>query len=328
MYSSGDVSRNGRDEDSFHGDPEHVASTLLARFTHLDPSLLEVHVFPQSFSGRYVGIVAFYFPSDFSPGSADLEFLKMFAHFVALEWQRSQLLLHSAQQASLGNIAVELAKSSLQSLTALRTAADLIGETETESVRDEGLSIILENIEFLTTQTQAFFKVSGGRRDEIETVQLDRYIDQTLELLATPIENKGIIIRKNFQADSECLLLNGSALARTFLDLISYAIRETSHGGEIRVHLRATDQEHILCEIACESLFTDRAHALAAPGEEREYSPIEWARGSQTFVLAQRTVQSCGGKLTLEPGPDAENIFRIVLPRNALSASAAQVFSR
>ena len=328
LYSSGDVSRNGHDEISFHGDPEHVTSTLLARFTGLDPSRLEIHAFPQSLSEQYVGTVAFYFPSDFSPGSAQLEFLKMCAHFVALEWQRSHLILHAAQQASLGNIAVELAKSSLHSLTALRTAADLIGETDTAADRDEGLSIILENIEFLTTQTQGFFKMSGGRGDEIETVRLDQYIDQTLELLAAPIENRGVTIRKSFQADSECLLLNGSALARTFLDLISDAVRAAGYGGEVRVHLRATDHDHILCEIACESLVAHRSHAPTTSGDERVLSPIEKTRSSPSFLLAQRTVQSCGGKLTFEPGPDAENVFRITLPRNALSASTTQVFSR
>ena len=54
----------------------------------------------------------------------------------------------------------------------------------------------------------------GQPRGTSRLVSLDAYIDQTIELLSAPIEQRGLSIERDFRTDSECVLLNGAALAR------------------------------------------------------------------------------------------------------------------
>lgn len=321
IASHGEVPENGMDAVLASADPESLVGSWVMRHTGLDSHDYKVFAFPQSFWDRPVCTVGFYLAATATLNETEREFLGMCAHFIASEWQRSRLLLHTAQHANLGNIAIELSKGFLQSLTAVRTATDIVNETVSSPEALEGLAIIGENVDYLTRQAQTFHSLSHMREDSIETVRLDHYIDQTLDLLSKAIENRGVSIEKDFQVDSECVLLNGTALARTFLDLISSAVRTVEPGGRILLSLRQVEPDHVLCKIT---------HGVASselfglPGMANKQSMLELIKSHPSFMLAQRAVHSCGGKLTLEREGDSHSTFCITVPRNALSSSLVQ----
>jgi len=248
------------------------------------------------------------------------EFLEMCSHFVASEWQRSRLLLHGAQQAALGNIAQELTKAFLQSLTAVRATADFLTETASTSDDLEGLGIISEHAEYMATQTRAFHALSRRPMDSIETVHLDEYIEDALGLLTTAIDQRGVIVETDFQVQGECVLLNGAALASAFLDLISNAIRAVETDGRILVRLMSADDDHVQCEISHK---LGGSELYGVPGDASGVSVLDRLKVHPRFMLAQRTVHACGGTLSLERGPGSKSTFRIVLPRNALDLPMA-----
>ena len=278
-------------------------------------------IYTQEFSNRPVCAVAFYCSPDFEPDEVEREFLEMCAHFVAFEWQRSRLLLHGAQQAALGNIAQELTKTFLQSLTAVRATTDLLKETATSAEDLEGLGIIGEHAEHMASQTHAFHKLAQVPMDSIETVRLDEYIEKTLTLLTSAIDQRSVTIEKDFQVQGECVLLNGASLASTFLDIISNVVRTVEANGRILLRLASTGPDHVLCEISHKLSGGELYGILSVPGAT---SLMDMVKAHPRFMLAQRTVNACGGQLTLERSSGSKNTFRIVLPRNALDLSSTQ----
>lgn len=311
-------------------EPSSVAAWV-ERHTGLDVAPAMPHVYPQTFWGRALCTVGFCLPSEFDVDAACDEFLSMCAHFIATEWQEAQLFLHAVKEASLGYIAFELSKGILQGLTAIRTAADVAEEclpsVETlpraEAMRAEGseaLRIICDNVEVLQRQLHEYRRLAWQRNDSVETVYLDEYVDQAIEMLSAAIQSRGIAIEKDYQAKCECVLLNGSTLSRTFLDLISSAVRTAETGGRILLRLSASGAEAIRFEICCDGMSSEPFGHV--PGESPATLGYDM-KSHPRFLLAQRTVQSCGGKLTLEQRQEGTCTFRIVLPRNAINPSQA-----
>lgn len=302
--------RNGMDDDDSIlavTDPKELVLKWIRRHCEDEYSECTCLVFPQVFWNRTVCIMGFCLAGEFDGDEPDREFLTMCAHFLASEWNQAQLLLHGAHHASLGNIAVELSKSFLQSLTAIRTATDFICETVKSPDASEGLGVIGESVDRLSMITQEFRKLATMKEDCVVTVSLREYVDQALDMLSVAIQNRRIEVETDFQDDCECVLLNGTALARTFLDLISSVMRTVPVGGAMTLRLQEPAPEYVLFELSHASQSPD------LPGDEAAILSM----ADPKLQLAQRTAHSCGGKVTLWRDLKGRNTLRITLPRNA-----------
>lgn len=297
--------------------PDGLALDWLDRHTSLDISADRLIVFPQSFWNRPVCLVMFVLERGMKPDKLQQDFLNTCAYFVAFEWQRARLMLHAAHHASLGNIAVELVQTFLQSLTAVRTACNFLEETVDSEETLEGLEIVERNVQSLTDQCRVFQQLSQNRKDSIETVQLHTYVDDTLRLLQSSINARNIRVDRKLREEVECVLLNGDALARTLLDLLSNVVRNVDTGGEISVALAPAKNERLALEIAYKPQAQTRERA-----EQEQVGLSELLRAEPAFLLSQRTIGSCGGRLTV--GSQGEQIqYRIELPQNALETASA-----
>ncbi|MDZ4859166.1 MAG: response regulator, partial [Candidatus Hydrogenedentes bacterium] len=297
-------------------EPAMMIHEWLDRNTRLDTSTVTAFVFPQALWKRSTTVVAFFLEKGFTAGDGDAEFLDTCAYFLAFEWERAQLLFHIAHHASLGNIAIELARNFIQPLTAIQMAGDFITETlETDDER-QGMKIIDENVDKLRRQTQEFRKLSLMRENAIETVRLDEYVDQALAMLSVAIQSRGVTIQREFIPDCECVLLNGTALARTFLDLLLGALRVVEMGGVLILRLYDMNMDHITFEINHSG-----AKGVAPTITSPAFSAVYASSDNPGLMLAERAIHSCGGNLTTELAEDSRAIVRIVLPRNATTVS-------
>ncbi len=313
IQSGGDGAHVGFDSLLAEADPKALVQHWVERNTGIDTSGLCGHVFAHSSWSRSISTVGFFLdPSAESDESAE-EFLDTCAHFLAYEWDQGNLLLQNAHHASLGNIAIELARNFIQPLTAIRTASDIISESAVSPGVHEGVKVTLANVERLRSQTQEFRKLAQFREDSIETVRIDEYVEQALEMLAVSIQNRNVTIEKEFEEPCECVLLNGAALARTILDLLLNALRAVDVGGTITIRLRAAEGGHVALEISHDAL------AREFTGKRGEILRLE---DHPTLQLANRTVHTCGGQLSFDASESGTGAIRILLSRNATDPSA------
>ncbi|MBN2311513.1 MAG: response regulator, partial [Candidatus Hydrogenedentes bacterium] len=170
-------------------DPEQVLAGWLRRHLgDVDLDALAGYVSHQTLQGRPTCTVAFYVDAERGDDPELREFLDMCGWFLAFEWEQGKLLLHVAHHASLGSIAVELARNFVQPLTAIRTAVEIVGESVVSPEGAEGMRIVQDNVERLRRQVQDFHKLTLLREDSIETVRLDEYVEQALDVLAVAIQ--------------------------------------------------------------------------------------------------------------------------------------------
>jgi len=318
VRTEGDSAHIGFDSLLAEAEPKLLVQHWVERNTGLDTSGLQSFVFPHTSWNRSVCSVGFYLDATFWGDESEQEFLGMCSHFLAFEWDQSNLLLQVAHNASLGNIATELARNFIQPLTAIQTASEIISETAVNPNIQEGIRVITDNMNRLRRQTQEFRKLSLLREDSVETVHLDEYVNQALDMLSVAIQNRSVQIETDFVDNCECVLLNGTALARTFLDLLLGSLRAVGVGGTIELRLQPAGATHIAFEIIHSGVqsgfFGDQGRAVRSSQSNIESHPA--------IQLANRTVHTCGGKLTVDVSDQGVGTLRIVLPRNATDPTA------
>lgn len=304
--------------DGHPGNQEARLRLLVQQHAHLEFPGAAAYVYPQSYWGKPACTVAFFIDRDFTVDEDCDQFLGMCAHFLGFEWQDARLSIHATQQASLGNIALEISKGLIQGLTAVGTTADFIGETPVSDEAREGLKLIRDNVESLHNQIKDFRRLSAPQKESVETVILSDYVDQAVDILSRAMQSRRIKVERIYGKDCECVLLNGTSLARTFLDLISAAVRTVDVGGKIELAVSAMESNHILVEIRHD---VQSAELFGIPRGSGEGEVPMLIESHPQFILAQRTIQSCGGKLLLKYEGGARRAFHIILPRNPLQAA-------
>lgn len=275
---------------------------------------LRILAFPVGSDSRPECLPAFVFGERFVPDPAAREFLDMCAYILRTEWERNRLLSSIAHQASLGNIALELSRNTIQPLTAIRIAADYLGEALSGDEAAEGIGVIRENVGRLRDQSQEFRNLAVHREDSVQTVHIEDYVDQALEMLGVALRNRNVTVEKHAETHGECTLLNGSALARTILDMLLGGLRVADPGGVIEVAVRKPDQEHVVFEMwhkgGKQQVFADSADETFAGSAGNGEHPVG-------LRLAERTVYGCGGTLIVDNSEPAKPVLRIQLPTNA-----------
>jgi hypothetical protein len=136
-------------------------------------------------------------------------------------------------------------------------------------------------------------------------------------MLLRAMQNRNITITRDYDQDCECVLLNGASLARTFLDLIAAAVRTVADGGQIELAVTGMEPSHILVQIRHNAV---SGELFGVPRNSTEGEVPILIESHPQFILALRTIQSCGGKLLLKYEDATHRAFSIILPRNPLRA--------
>lgn len=302
-------------------DPEILARSWFERHGGGDISHLKGIVFSETLWSRKICTLGFFVAGGYTASETDDEFLGMCARLLAFEWEQWNLLLYIAHQASLGNIATELVRNFIQPLTAIKSAGEVIRESSRSADVRRGAEIIADNVERLRLQTQEFRRLSILRADSVETVRLQDYVEQALQILTAAIRDKNVTIHREFEDDFECVLLNGTALARTFLDLLIGALRAVDTGGSISIRLKRIASDRLAFELAYSGGGADFLGVDRIAGDDGNTDP----NSHPAVQLAERTVHMCGGKLSFGSDDEGLTTLRILLPANATDPSKGKV---
>lgn len=304
-----------------NGDMEARLRALATHHAAVESAHTKTYLYPQSYWGKKACTVAFFLEESFEVDDDCDQFLGMCAHFLGFEWQDARLSLHATQQASLGNIAVEISKGLIQGLTAIRTTADYVSETSVSSEAMEGLDHIRGSVDSLHSRINDFRMLSQPQKESVATVNLTDYLNQAVEMLGNAVQNRNLTIVRHFEGESPCVLLNGTSVARTILDLISAAIRSVKLGGEIVLRVSDAEANHILVEISHDIGSMELFGIERVDEDTRGPALVE---SHPQFILAQRTLQRCGGRLMLQCENEQHRAFHLILPRNPLAEERSQ----
>jgi two-component system sensor histidine kinase HydH len=238
---------------------------------------------------------------------------------VVIENSRSYLQMQAQSRlAALGQMAAGLAHEVKNPLSAIKGAAQLLGEPILGQAPDaaaaEFLGIILEEVERLDRVVGSVLNYARPSQGDPGLVNANAVVDQTLRLLATDREGGCDYVT---ELDEELPLVRADAeqLRQVLLNLIRNARQAMGERGTItittRTHRAETPEQRV--EIAV----TDKGPGMTSDVKANLFVPFFTTREQGTglgLAISERIIQDMGGKIEVLTAVGAGSTFSVQLP--------------
>ena len=170
---------------------------------------------------------------------------------ISVRRQLESQLIQSEKMAAIGQLAAGIAHEIRNPLGIIRNALyDLSQITDTTNPDiQEDLRIAKGEItraQEIITNLLAFSRESGT---DMEEASLDDLLGKTLQLMRKYLETHNVQVVTHF-GDVGICLTNQNALRQVFLNLITNAVQAMPDGGELRLHTKRNDQNHVSIEFS------------------------------------------------------------------------------
>ncbi len=202
---------------------------------------------------------------------------------------------------------------------ALSDAAKLYAER----IRENGMHLLS-----LINQILDVAKVEAGRMElELEPVQLDALVNETVSMLESTAEAKGLSMRRELPVVVVPYLTDAGKLRQILINLVGNAIKFTAKGG-VTVRL-VTDSSGVPTEI----MVRDTGMGIAPEMREKIFEPFEQGESSTRrqfggtglgLSIVRAFTEHIGATILVDGTPGAGTTFTIKLPPPGQLVAARQ----
>jgi two-component system, NtrC family, sensor histidine kinase HydH len=243
---------------------------------------------------------------------------------ILIENSRSYTQMQAQSRlAALGQMAAGLAHEVKNPLSAIKGAAQLLGEPQNGHANDEAsaefLAIILEEVDRLDRVVRSVLNYARPSQGDPGLIDVNAVVDQTLRLLSSDRE-VGCEYETEFEGDLPSVRADAEQLRQVLLNLIRNAAQAMGGRGTITITTRSrADSADRSVEIAV----TDRGPGIAPEVRPHLFVPFFTTRAQGTglgLAISERIVLEMGGRIEVLTAVGAGSTFSVQLPP-ALGAS-------
>ena len=246
---------------------------------------------------------------------------------VVVENSRRYLQMQAqARLAALGQMAAGLAHEVKNPLSAIKGAAQLLGEPTSgqplDDAASEFLGIILEEVERLDRVVCSVLDYARPAQGEAGLIDVNAVVDQTLRLLASDREG-GCDYATVFGDALPSVRANAEQLRQVLLNLIRNAGQAMGGRGTITITTRTRRAD--AAEPSVEIAVSDRGPGISPEVRANLFVPFFTTRARGTglgLAISERIVQEMGGRIEVLTAVGAGSTFSVQLPP-AVEASPA-----
>ncbi len=170
------------------------------------------------------------------------------------------------------------------------------------------------------------FSRTGGVAAEFGEVDVNRVLEDTLQLLGPQLRENGIEVVRVFDAALPKAFGNASKLQQVFTNLILNARDAIPDGGQITLRTASDDENTVIVEVA------DTGIGIAPENVARIYDPFFTTKGvgrgtGLGLTVSYGIVQEHSGHINVQSAPGKGTTFRITLPTAHTAHAHLQVAS-
>lgn len=219
-------------------------------------------------------------------------------------------LYQACKLASVGELASGVAHEINNPLTIILTEAQVIRDVEEDTANldlefksqlDESLDQIETQVQRCNLITQNLLRFSRRTRSLIERVDLNRFLQEVIDLMHKKAQTSGIQLSGNFEENLPPLQSDPSQLQQVFLNLINNAIE--AHDGKPYGTVRITTRTHPEREGA-EIIVADTGAGITRENIEKIFDPFFTTKpvGKGTGLglsISYGIIQRLGGNISV-----------------------------
>jgi two-component system sensor histidine kinase HydH len=303
------------------GDERNADEQLLREAELLGPYRRAVAVALRARGGELFGLLLVLDERVSDAFSADdRALLELLARQVSIlvENSRSYLQMQAqARLAALGQMAAGLAHEVKNPLSAIKGAAQLLGEHPSGHATDEAssefLAIILEEVDRLDRVVCSVLNYARPPQGDPGLIDVNAVVDQTLRLLASDREG-GCEYETEFEPGLPSVRADAEQLRQVLLNLIRNAAQAMGGRGTVTITTRSrADTSDRGVEIAV----TDCGPGITPEVRPHLFVPFFTTRAQGTglgLAISERIVQEMGGRIEVLTAVGAGSTFSVQLP--------------
>jgi len=236
---------------------------------------------------------------------------------VLIENTRSYLQMQAqARLAALGQMAAGLAHEVKNPLSAIKGAAQLLGETPNGHAADEAssefLDIILEEVDRLDRVVRSVLNYARPSQGDEGLIDVNTVADQTLRLLSSDRDG-GCHYETEFETNLPRVRADAEQLRQVLLNLIRNAAQAMGGHGTITITTRRRADSDRSVEIAV----TDRGPGISPEVRPHLFVPFFTTHPQGTglgLAISERIIQEMGGRIEVLTALGAGSTFSVQLP--------------
>jgi two-component system sensor histidine kinase HydH len=324
-----EVKRGLEDRDKSLPEEERIASESLLREAELlGPYRRGVVVSLRARGGELLGLLLVLDERVSDAFSAeDRALLEQLARQVSvlIENSRSYLQMQAqARLAALGQMAAGLAHEVKNPLSAIKGAAQLLGEPPggqaLDEVSSEFLAIILEEVDRLDRVVASVLNYARPSQGDPGPTDVNAVVDQTLRLLSSDRDG-GCEYETALGSGLPSVRADAEQLRQVLLNLIRNAAQAMGGRGTITITTRSRSES---ADRSVEIAVTDRGPGITPEVRPHLFVPFFTTRAQGTglgLAISERIVQEMGGRIEVLTAVGAGSTFSVQLPP-ALDAAA------
>lgn len=145
-------------------------------------------------------------------------------------------LHHTERLAALGEMTAGVAHEVRNPLGIISSTAELLRQRLNRYEPDNRLAqIIVEEANRLNTKVSEFLDFARPREPNLQTCELNKVLDRSIELLHPEIDRLHIAVNRDYQADGQVQAADPGLLHQAFLNILLNAIQAMPAGGTLEV---------------------------------------------------------------------------------------------
>lgn len=253
-----------------------------------------------------------------------LDLLRIFASHVGVALRNAQLfheleearaeLAQSERLKTVGQMATFIVHEVKNPLTSIKILTETLEERwDDQNLRNKVLEVVPREVTRLNESVHQLLEYARPTSLDRSPLQVKDLIDSTLDILGAELQEEGIEVVRDFQADLPPVTADGDRMREVFVNLFRNAI-EALEGQEhplVRVSLQKVNQnrEEILVE--------DNGPGIPEDQLEKVFEPFNTSKEAGTglgLAFCEKLVREHGGTIGAENRPQGGARFRIRLP--------------
>ena len=219
---------------------------------------------------------------------------------------------HAEHLAALGRLLAGVAHEVRNPLAGIRSTVQLWQRLPDHTRTPESMEAVVAAVDRLNAIVSRLLYFSRADNAERRPVDLNRLVNESLDLLAAQAAGQGIALERDLAANLPPVMASANALRQAILNLLTNAFQAMPNGGRLRCSSRLRSQDHFL-----ELRVTDTGPGVAAEVSPHLFEPFVTTRSDGTglgLALCREIIQGHGGRIELENTGTTGTTFLVLLP--------------